>query len=127
MTKRTTDAIGRSDRPLGIPRRGLHSCTGMRTVGSMGVSIFAVVLIGSWHALRLVLGTLLVLLEPLLRMTLVPLAFLSFGVTVVFGFLIGDPRFPKWGMLTFSVGTLWLYGLFVVVTSLIVGRSRGQG
>jgi hypothetical protein len=99
----------------------------MRTVGRTGVSIFAVVLIGSWRALRLVLGTLLVLLEPLLRMTLVPLAFLSFGVTVVFGFLIDDPRFPKWGMLTFSVGTLWLYGLFVVVTSLIVGRSRGQG
>jgi hypothetical protein len=94
------------------------------------VSIFRVVLIGSWHVLRLVLGTLLVLLvllEPLLRMALVPLAFLSFGATVVFGFLIGDPRFPKWGMLAFSVGALWLYGLFVVVTSLIVGRSRGQG
>jgi hypothetical protein len=38
----------------------------------------------------------------------------------VFGFLIGDPRFPRWGMLAFSVGTLMLYWLFLGLMSLFM-------
>jgi len=63
---------------------------------------------------------LLVLIEPVLRATLVPIAYLGFLVTLVFGFLIGDPRFPRWGMLAFSVGTLMLYWLFLGLMSLFM-------
>ena len=35
-------------------------------------------------------------------------------------FLIGDPHFPKWGMLAFSIGTMWLYWLFLGLMSLFV-------
>ncbi len=73
----------------------------------------------AWQPVRLVLLTLLVLIEPLLRVTLVPLAFGGFLVTLCFGFVVGDPRFPRWGMLGFSVGMLWLYWLFLGLTRLV--------
>jgi hypothetical protein len=82
-------------------------------------SLVAVLLFALWLA-RMTLCALLVLIEPLLRITLVPLAFLGFLVTLVFGFLMGDPRFPKWGMLAFSVGALWLYWLFLALASLLM-------
>jgi hypothetical protein len=66
-----------------------------------------------WRGLHLGFCALLVLLEPLLRATLVPLAFLSFMVTLVFGFVVGDPKFPRWAMLGFSVGCLILYWLYL--------------
>lgn len=66
-----------------------------------------------WRGLHLGVCAFLVLLEPLLRATLVPLAFLSFVVTLVFGFVVGDPRFPRWAMLGFSVGFLVLYWLYL--------------
>lgn len=74
--------------------------------------------------LRLAVCTLLVLTEPLLRVTLVPLAFLSFIVTLIFGFLIGDPRFPKCGMLAFSFGALWIYWLFLGLMALFMRMPR---
>ncbi|MDM0001167.1 hypothetical protein QTI24_21345 [Variovorax sp. J22P240] len=70
--------------------------------------------------LRITCCALLVLIEPVLRATLVPIAYLSFLVTLIFGFLIGDPRFPRWGMLGFSVGTLMLYWLFLGLMSLFM-------
>lgn len=62
----------------------------------------------------------LVLGEPIVRAVLVPVAFLSFLVTLIFGFLIGDARFPRWGMLAFSVGALMLYWLYLGVMSLFM-------
>jgi hypothetical protein len=50
----------------------------------------------------------------------VPIAFLGFLVTLIFGFLIGDPRFPRWGMLGFSMGALVLYWLFLGLMSLFM-------
>ena len=63
---------------------------------------------------------LLVLGEPIVRAVLVPVAFLSFLVTLIFGFLIGDVRFPRWGMLAFSVGALMLYWLYLGLMSLFM-------
>jgi hypothetical protein len=62
----------------------------------------------------------LVLMEPIVGAVLVPLAFLGFLVTLIFGFLIGDARFPRWGMLAFSVGSLVLYWLYLGLMSLIM-------
>ena len=90
-------------------------------VGFRGVAGNALLLV--WRLARMALCALLVLIEPLLGLILVPLAFLGFIVTVVFGFLIGDPRFPRWGMLGFSVGMLWLYWLFLGLMSLLLRLS----
>ena len=61
-----------------------------------------------------------------MRVILVSIAFLSFVVTLIFGFLIGDARFPTLGMLAFSVGALWLYWLFIGLMSVFVRLPRGQ-
>lgn len=81
----------------------------------LGTALFVV-----WQMLRMICCAVLVLIEPWLRATLVPIAFLGFAVTLVFGFLIGDPRFPRWGMLAFSIGSLMLYWLFLGVMSLFM-------
>ena len=47
-------------------------------------------------------------------------ALLGFFVTLVFGFLIGDANFPRWGMLAFSVGALVLYWLYLGLMSLFM-------
>ena len=61
-----------------------------------------------------------------MRALLVPLASLTFFVTVFFGFVVGDPRFPRWGMLGLSVALLALYWLFVWVTVMVQGGGRGR-
>ena len=48
------------------------------------------------QVVRIACCALLVLIEPVLRAKLVPIAYLGFLVTLVFGFLIGDPRFPRY-------------------------------
>jgi hypothetical protein len=73
-----------------------------------------------WQLVRLALIALLVLLEPLVRIVLVPLAFFGFLVTLLFGFAMGEPHFPKWGMLAFSVGALWLYWLYLGLLGLVM-------
>lgn len=80
----------------------------------------SVLLFIGWQVVRLACCALLVLMEPVVRAMLVPIAFLGFLVTLVFGFLIGDPRFPRWGMLGFSVGALMLYWLFLGLMSLFM-------
>jgi hypothetical protein len=132
MTENPTDAAGKvvylrpaDARAAKLRQLAADAADATRAVGAMAWSILILTLAGLWQVLRLVLCALLVLVEPMLRMTLVPLAFLSFVVTLIFGFLIGDPRFPKWGMLAFSVGVLWLYWLFVALMSLIVRGPRG--
>tara|TARA_Y100001972_G_scaffold46453_1_gene57284 strand:+ start:1554 stop:1907 length:354 start_codon:yes stop_codon:yes gene_type:complete len=69
---------------------------------------------------RLVVSAVLILAEPVVRSVLVPVALLGFLVTLVFGFLIWDPNFPRWGMLAFSVGALVLYWLYLGLMSLFM-------
>ena len=78
------------------------------------------ILVVGWQLVRVAICAVLVLLEPIVRALLVPLAFLSFLVTLIFGFLIGDARFPRWGMLAFSVGALLLYWLYLGLMSLFM-------
>lgn len=80
----------------------------------------------AWLLVRLMLCTLLVLMEPIVRAVLVPIAFLGFAIAVVFGFLAGDPQFPKWGMLVFSMAALWLYWLFLGVLALLMSCLDGR-
>ncbi|MEJ8851881.1 hypothetical protein [Variovorax rhizosphaerae] len=95
-------------REFAAPRRSF-------AIRMLGALLFVV-----WQLVRLTCCAVLILLEPLLRATLVPIAFFSFVVTLIFGFLIGDPRFPRWGMLAFSIGTLMLYWVFLAVMSLFM-------
>lgn len=133
MTKTPTDGAGQGVRKTAAAARAARlrefavgAAHAMRVVGAMSASCLILALASLLQLMRLALCALLVLAEPVLRMTLVPLAFLSFAVTMVFGFMIGDPRFPKWGMLAFSVGVLWLYWLFVSLMSLVVRGPRGK-
>jgi len=87
---------------------------------SVGLRLAGAVCFIGWQAVRLTCCAVLVLVEPILRATLVPIAFLSFLVTLLFGFLIGDPRFPRWGMLAFSIATLMVYWLFLGLMSLFM-------
>jgi hypothetical protein len=80
--------------------------TGAGTAGRWGLWALLTALLVTWRAARLSLCALLVLIEPLVAAALVPLAYLGFLVTIFFGFVVGDPRFPKWGMLGLSVGAL---------------------
>lgn len=104
----------RSHRVFGAPRRSIA----MRLLGGS--------LLVASQVVRLAICAVLILTEPLLRATLVPIAFLSFVVTLIFGFLIGDPRLPRWGMLAFSVGTLMVYWLFLGVMSLFMTLPRSH-
>lgn len=81
----------------------------------------------AWQAVRLTCCAVLILMEPILRATLIPIAFLSFMVTLLFGFLIGDPRFPRRGMLAFSVGTLMVYWMYLGLMSLFMTLPPSHG
>jgi hypothetical protein len=98
----------------------------LRAVAWQGRLLLALAVVGTLQVLHLVLCTLLVLMEPFVRAILVSVAFLSFVVTVIFGVLIGDARFPTFGMLAFSVGALWLYWLFIGLMTLLMRSPRGQ-
>jgi len=56
----------------------------------------------------------------------VPIAFVGFVVTLVFGFLGEAEGFPKWGMLAFSIGTLWAYWAYLALMVLLTRSSRGR-
>lgn len=90
-----------------------------RLAGRAGKSLWWLVF-AAWQVLRCAICAVLVLGEPVMRAVLVPVAFLGFLVTLIFGFLIGDPRFPRWGMLAFSVGALVLYWIYLWVMSLFM-------
>ena len=97
-------------------QRGVHAPPLVASVASGGSwTVFAV-----WQVIRCAICAVLVLGEPVIRAVLVPVAFLSFLVTMIFGFLLGDPRFPRWGMLAFSVGALVLYWLYLGLMSLFM-------
>lgn len=94
-------------------RAGARTGRGMRTV-------FALAFLAGWQVLRVGISAVLVLAEPFLRLILCGGAFLGFAVTVLFGFLLDAPHFPKWGMLGLSVGLLVLYWLYLSVMSLFM-------
>ncbi len=77
-------------------------------------------LLVAWNGGRLAVLAFLVLLEPLVRIVFVPLAFLGLCVTLLFGFAMGDPHFPKWGMLALSIGMLWVYWLYLGLIALVM-------
>ncbi len=104
----------------------LKSGTPLRAAGFATGFLFATILV-VWNLGRLLVGLVLALAEPLVRAILVPAASLTFFVTVFFGFVVGDPRFPRCGMLGLSVALLLLYWLFVWVTVLVQGGGRGRG
>lgn len=83
-------------------------------------SVLSFLVLAAWQVVRVCICALLVLIEPLLRVTLVPLAFLGFVVTLIFGFMMGSPGFPRWGMLAFSVGLILVYWLFLGLMSLFM-------
>lgn len=97
-----------------------------RAMGRLSRPFIVVGLLLAWHAVRVVICALLVLFEPLLRIVLVPIAFLGFVVTLIFGFMIDAPHFPKWGMLAFSVGALLLYWLYLGVMGLFMRLPRDR-
>lgn len=72
----------------------------------------------AWRAIGLSIVALMMLLEPVLRLTLVPLAFLIFFASLMFGFLMGAPDFPKWGMIGLAVGLVLLYWAYLWLLSL---------
>lgn len=92
----------------------------------IGALLLLAAFVVAWEVVRMAICALLVLLEPVLRAILVPLAFLGFLVTLIFGFLIADPRFPRWGMLAFSVGSLMLYWLYLGLMSLFMTLPSGH-
>ena len=96
---------------------------GQRLADDLGAALWWAVLVVLQVA-RIVVCALLVLGEPLVRVVLVPLAFHGFFLTLIFGFLIGDPRFPRWGMLAFSVGSLLHYWGYVWLMSLFISPPR---
>jgi len=67
----------------------------------------------TWRAPLLVFYALLVLGEPVVGFVLAPLAFLAFGITLLFGFVARAPHFPTWAMLGFSVGAVILYWAYL--------------
>ena len=94
---------------------------------NVAVHVVGVAAAGLWwvaalivQILRLIVSAVLILAEPIVRAVLVPVALLGFLVTLVFGFLISDPNFPRWGMLAFSVGALVLYWAYLGLMSLLM-------
>ncbi len=94
---------------------GLAGRSGRLAVAGVWWAVFAIVQLVRW-----IVSAVLILAEPVVRAILVPVALLSFLVTLTFGFLIGDPNFPRWGMLAFSVGALVLYWLYLGLMSLFM-------
>ncbi|MBS0448531.1 MAG: hypothetical protein JSR59_21630 [Proteobacteria bacterium] len=100
--------------------------TGATAIGRATLRTIAVTAVVAVHAIRVALCALLVLVEPVLAMTLLPVAFLGLLVTLFFGFVVHDPHFPRWGMLAMSVGALCLYWLFVIVVVAVTEGGRGR-
>lgn len=94
---------------------GLIKLPGRLVVAGVWWAVFAIVVL-----VRLIVSAVLILAEPIVRAVFIPVALLGFLVTLVFGFLIGDPNFPRWGMLAFSVGALVLYWLYLGLMSLFM-------
>ena len=104
--RRMDDAIGPGPAP--------------RFVVQASLVVAKVVIFVTWQLIRVVVAALFALTEPLLRVTRVPLTFLGFVSTLLFGFLRHTPGYPRWGMLTLSVSLLLVYWLVLWTMSLFV-------
>jgi hypothetical protein len=62
----------------------------------------------AWHAIRLPIVTLLIILEPFVRTILMGIAMLGVLMCLFHQFLLHDPRFPFWLMLSLSIGSAML-------------------
>jgi hypothetical protein len=126
----TTDRSARQNNVVQFPSRGRLAFRCARRAGgaarcrdvilAKAAFGFGIVLRLLWGLVKAIVVAVLVLFEPVLRCTLVPLAFLSFLVTLVFGVLMHAPRYPVWGMLLFSVGLLWAYWLYLALLSMFM-------
>jgi hypothetical protein len=117
-------ALGRWQVRLLVARTWLLSA--LEAIGNLVIGC-ALLAVGLALALaRWSLAALLVLMEPFVRMILMVAAFGCFFVTVVFGFMGHEPRFPKWGMLAFSIGCVLLYWAFLGVMLLMMRGPRGR-
>ena len=76
---------------------------------------------------RMVLSIALILGEPLLRVTLVPLAFGAFFVAIVLGALLKLPGIPIGGLLGVSVVSLLAYFLWWRLIHLLMPGSGPRG
>lgn len=94
--------------------------------GGFSKSALLFVLLVIWHVVRVFICAVLVLFEPIARLILVSVAFLGFFVTLIFGFLMDAPHFPKWGMLLFSAGSLILYWIYLGIMSLFMKLPHGR-
>ena len=65
--------------------------------------------------LGFVLYAVLAMFEPLVRLALLLLALGGFVTCGVYRFLLQDPHFPLWTMLTFSISMCVLWGLYAVL------------
>jgi hypothetical protein len=79
----------------------------------------------TWRALLLVVCALLVLGEPVVGFVLAPLAFLAFGITLLFGFIAHEAHFPTGAMLGFSLGAVILYWTYLGVMFGVQRMLRG--
>ncbi|MCZ4307048.1 hypothetical protein O4G98_20125 [Zoogloeaceae bacterium G21618-S1] len=70
------------------------------------------------------LTALFAMVEPVLRVVLLPASFLMFWVTILFGFVLDAPHFPAWGMLLFSVSLFLVYVAVAGLGYLLVGFQR---
>lgn len=113
-----------ASRRVALRRRTERAADATSVIGRGLGSVFRMALHAGWQVIRVAICALLVLLEPFVRMVLVSLAFLAFVLTLIVGFWMGDPRFPKWGMLAFSVGAVMLYWLFLGLMSMFMELPR---
>ena len=72
-----------------------------------------------WHAVRLPVLTLLVILEPFVRTILMGIAMIGVPMTLFYEFVVKLPHFPFWLMLGISVGSALLLVPYYVVMSLL--------
>lgn len=79
----------------------------------------------TWTVVRLGVGSLLVLFEPILRIVLCTAAFGACFVALLFGFVAQAPGFPAWGMLGLSVAALSAYWAYLAVIRWVIGGGRG--
>lgn len=66
----------------------------------------------TWRVMRLAVFALLVLLEPLVRITLCGLAFLGLLTALFIRLAANRPDFPFWGTLGLSAGCLLLLAVY---------------
>lgn len=79
-----------------------------------------------WHAIRLPLLTLLVILEPFVRTILMAIAMLGVLITLFYEFVVRLAHFPFWLMLALSIGSALLLLPYYALIRLLSIRSLSR-